>query len=104
MKANAEMIELALEKCKLNCFSREGIEAILEYYDAFDKDKVFVPKEFHDEWAEYGGNCALDWSDFMDDFGYLVDKDWFDIDDVLDAFEDGTYMIADNGNVITRKD
>ena len=93
-----------------------GLETLLDYYDEIDENMEFEPIVICCDCSEFGENCALSFSDLINDYGYLYPADeWLDdndltehefdsdlyVDSLIERLEDYTTILrVPNGNVI----
>lgn len=58
------------------CYSWDGVNTLLEFYDQIDENTEFDAYAIMSEWTEYGNESdACDFNDLVTDYGYLVDKE-----------------------------
>ena len=57
-------------------YSVNGLDALLEYYDEIDENMEFDPIAICCDCTEYGEHgAARSFSDMINDYGYLLDRD-----------------------------
>lgn len=106
-----------------NYFSDEGLEKIDNFYiDCCDRivpagtEKEFDVIAISCDWNEYGNGVVLDFDDFINDFGYLVEgefdyilegKEFEELEEeekvnmICEALESKTYCVRlENGNIL----
>lgn len=68
--------DLKESNCGKQCYSWEGVETLLNYYDDLDETRELDSVEILGDWIEYGNwsNCC-DFDDLVTDYGYLLDQD-----------------------------
>lgn len=88
-------------------YTTTALETILDYYDEIDDDTEFDPIEICGNWNEYGNNCALTFSDLLNDYGYKLDNldscedETMKIYFLVTILEEETYITKlDNGNIL----
>lgn len=98
-------------------FTITALEAILDYYDEIGDDVEFDVIAICCDWNEYGNNCTLNFSNFLNDYSYLMDgdDDFNDLDDdededekvdvliekLIEELEKHTYITRlKNGNIL----
>ena len=82
MTINSSIMHDMFKKYNRNYFSYEAYDALLDYYDGIDENMEFDPIAICCEWNEYGETPCLKWSDFLNDFSYILED--------LDLDEDAT--------------
>ena len=89
-------------------FTYEAYESLLNYYDEIDDNIDFDPIAICCDWNEYGETPCLKWSDFLSDYGYILDDiensdeltDDEKIDVILDELENKTIVIRLSDSVL----
>lgn len=91
-------------------FTTTALEAIFDYYDEIDGGNTeFDPIAICCDWNEYGDGAALSFSDFVNDYSYLMDgdEDFNDLDDddkidtLINEIDARTYIMQlENGNIL----
>lgn len=89
-----------------NYFSDEGLEAIDNYYTEVEFDVVAICCD----WNEYGDGVVLGFDAFINDFGYLIDIDNEEVEEleekrkinaIFETLEYKTYCIElENENIL----
>lgn len=80
-------------------FTYEAMEAIIEYYDETGYEIEFNPVEIDCEWLEFGRNCEFTFDDLFNDYSDLVDdEDEVNIDTIIEALSERTYVVALEGD------
>lgn len=108
MTIDAMMAKSLFEDYDRDYFTTTALEAILDYYDEIDENTEFDVIAICCDWNEYGEGSALKFSDFINDYGYLMDDEEFpelDTDDQVEALieelEEHTYITRlENGNIL----
>lgn len=91
-------------------FTTTALETILNYYDEIDENAEFDVIAICCDWNEYGDGSALGFSDFINDYGYLMDDEEFfkldkdeQIEALIEELEEHTYITRlENSNVLVQ--
>lgn len=89
-------------------YTTTAIETIFNYYDEIDENAEFDVIAICCDWNEYGEGAALNFSDFINDYNYLMDNEEFSeldeeqqIDALFEEIEEHTYITRlANGNIL----
>ena len=116
MTVDAGMMKEMFVSCDRDYYSYSGLETLLDYCDEIDENIEFDPIAICCDCSEFGENCALSFSDLINDYGYLYPVDeWLDdnaltenefdddlyMDSLIEQLEDYTTILrVPNGNVI----
>lgn len=72
-------------------FSWGACEELLNYYDEIDENIEFDPIAICCEWSEYGNTPCLTWNDLINDYGYLLEGELEDDENInLDEIDNAT--------------
>lgn len=95
MTVNAWTMKRTFEECDRDYYSMNGIDALLEYYDEIDENMEFDPVAICCDCTEYGGHGAsCDFSDLVNDYGYLLNRDEWMEENALDEYDEDLYIDA----------
>ena len=95
MTVNAWTMKRTFEECDRDYYSMNGIDALLDYYDEIDENMEFDPVAICCDCTEYGAHGAsCDFSDLVNDYGYLLDREEWMGENALDEFDEELYIDA----------
>lgn len=89
-------------------YTYEACEALLEFYDEIDENMEFDVIGICCDWNEYGDTPCLKWSDFLNDYAYILDDiensdemtDDEKIEAIIDELENQTTVIRLSDSVL----
>ena len=112
MTIDANMMKEIFKNWDRDYYTREGCEALLDFYNEIDKSLEFDVIGICCDWNEYGETPCLTWKDFISDYGYLLSvKEWEEdnaqeynedlyIDSLIEILEDKTDVIRLSNSVL----
>lgn len=75
MTVDAGMMQHMLKEYNRDYFTYNALKALSDFYDEIKPDIEFDPIGICCEWNEYGETPCLKWSDFINDYDYLLGID-----------------------------
>ena len=106
MTIDANMMKEIFKNWDRDYYTYEACEALEEWYDEVDPDFEFDVIAICCDWNEYGNMSCLTWTDFLNDYEYLledVEKQLTDeekIDLIIETLEDRTSVIKLSNSVL----
>ena len=105
MTIDANMMKEIFRNCNRDYYTYEACEALESWYDEVDPEFDFDVIAICCDWNEYGETPCLKWSDFLSDYGYLLDDsdemtDEEKIDAIIDELEYKTTVIRLSDSVL----
>ena len=108
MTIDSSIMRDMFKKYNRDYFSYEACDSLIDYYDEIDENMEFDPIAICSKWNEYGETPCLKWSDFLNDFSYILedldlDEDATEqekIDAIISELEDRTQVIQLSDSVL----
>lgn len=111
MTIDANMMKEAFRNLDRDYYTYEACGALLNYYDEVDETMEFDPIAICCDWNEYGDTPCLKWSNFLNDFDYILEDldleedatEQEKIDEIISELEDRTTVIQLSDSVLVQE-
>ena len=108
MTIDAGMMQEMFKNYHRDYYTYEACEALENWYDDIDPDFDFDVIAICCDWNEYGETPCLKWSDFLNDYEYILDDienpdeltDDEKIETIIDELENKTTVIRLSDSVL----